>query len=50
VKKELVILMKSELVPTLQERITQKSREDELLAKWRDEQYTRERRVKGSKE
>lgn len=50
VKKELVILMKSELVPTLQERITQKTKEDDLIAKWRDEQYTRERRVKGSKE
>jgi len=50
VKKELVILMKSELVPTLQERITQKTKENELLAKWRDEQYTRERRMKGSKE
>jgi general secretion pathway protein D len=49
-KKELVILLKAELVPTLQERITQKTREDDLLARWRDEQYKRERRLKGSKE
>ncbi len=28
--------MKAELVPTLQERITQKTREDDLIAKFRD--------------
>jgi type IV pilus assembly protein PilQ len=36
-KKELVILLKAELVPTLQERITQKTKEDELLLKWRED-------------
>jgi type IV pilus assembly protein PilQ len=37
-KKELVILIKAELVPTLQERITQKAKEDGLFERWRDEQ------------
>jgi type IV pilus assembly protein PilQ len=36
-KKELVILLKAELVPTLQERITQKTKEDDMLLKWREE-------------
>jgi general secretion pathway protein D len=36
-KKEFVILLKAELVPTLQERITTKTREDELVSKWREE-------------
>jgi len=47
-KKELVILMKAELVPTLQERITQKARGEELLGKWRDEVQTKERNLRGA--
>jgi type IV pilus assembly protein PilQ len=47
-KKELVILMKAELVPTLQERITQKTRGDELLGKWREEVQTKERYLRGA--
>jgi type IV pilus assembly protein PilQ len=34
VKKELVILLKAELVPTLQERITQKTKEDGIFDRW----------------
>jgi type IV pilus assembly protein PilQ len=34
VKKELVILIKAELVPTLQERITQKAKEDGIFDRW----------------
>jgi type IV pilus assembly protein PilQ len=48
-KKELVILMKAELVPTLQERITQKTREDDLIAKFRDTMYEKERRIKSDR-
>jgi type IV pilus assembly protein PilQ len=36
-KTELVILLKAELVPTLQERITQKSTGEELIQKWRED-------------
>jgi type IV pilus assembly protein PilQ len=36
-KTELVILMKAELVPTLQERITQKATGEELIEKWRED-------------
>jgi len=46
VKKELVILLKAELVPTLQERITQKTSSDRLFDKWRDERRSEEERVK----
>jgi general secretion pathway protein D len=47
-KKELVILMKAELVPTLQERITQKTQESGVFDRWhdskvREEQHLRER-------
>jgi general secretion pathway protein D len=48
-KKELVILLKADLVPTLQERITQKTREDDLISKWRDETYKKEQRVKSDR-
>lgn len=48
-KKELVILLKADLVPTLQERITQKSREDDLISKWRDESYKKEQRIKSDR-
>ncbi len=47
-KKELVILLKAELVPTLQERITQKQREDELLTKWREENQRREKTLRSA--
>lgn len=40
-KKELVILLKAELVPTLQERITQRSKTEDLYVRWRDEQTKR---------
>jgi general secretion pathway protein D len=48
-KKELVILLKADLVPTLQERITQKTREDDLVSKWREEMYKKEQRVKSDR-
>jgi type IV pilus assembly protein PilQ len=47
-KKELVILLKAELVPTLQERITQKVREDDLVGKWREEALRKERLIRGT--
>ncbi|MEW6509930.1 MAG: type II and III secretion system protein [Bacteroidota bacterium] len=49
-KKELVILMKAELVPTLQERITQKTKEDGLFERWLQEQAKAERHMTGKKE
>ena len=45
VKKELVILLKAELVPTLQERITQKAKEDGLFERWLLDQMKYERHV-----
>ncbi len=47
-KKELVILLKAELVPTLQERITQKAKEDGIFQRWLDEQVRQERHVVGT--
>lgn len=47
-KKELVILLKAELVPTLQERITQKQREEEMVVKWRQENERREKNLRSS--
>jgi type IV pilus assembly protein PilQ len=46
-KKELVILLRAELVPTLQERITQKTTEDRIFEKWLREKEDQERRMKG---
>jgi len=46
-KKELVILLKSELVPTLQERITQKVKEDRVFDRWLDERLKEEHHIKG---
>lgn len=46
VKKELVILMKAELVPTLQERITQKTKSEHMFENWRDESKNMENRIK----
>ena len=45
VKKELVILLKAELVPTLQERITQKAKEDGIFDRWLQDQLRYERHV-----
>ncbi len=47
-KKELIILLKAELVPTLQERITQKQREDEMLSKWREEHLQQEKNLRSA--
>jgi general secretion pathway protein D len=44
-KQELVILLKAELVPTLQERIAQKGKEDGIFQRWRDEQAKMERHI-----
>jgi type IV pilus assembly protein PilQ len=44
-KKELIILLKAELVPTLQERIAQKRKEDGVLDRWRNEQQRMERHI-----
>lgn len=49
-KKELVILLKAELVPTLQERITQKAKEDHVFENWLEQQEQEEARVKARKE
>ena len=46
VKKEVVILLKADLVPTLQERIAQRSKEDNLINKWREENAKRELKYK----
>jgi type IV pilus assembly protein PilQ len=46
-KKELVILLKAELVPTLQERITQKTTDDRVFEKWLQEKMEMEQRVRG---
>lgn len=46
-KKELIILLRAELVPTLQERITQKVREDGVMDRWRQDQDKMERHIKG---
>lgn len=48
-KKELVILMKAELVPTLQERITQKTRGEDLYERWREEQAKRDKNIRGGR-
>ena len=42
VKKEVVILLKADLVPTLQERIAQRSKDENLINKWREENAKRE--------
>ena len=48
-KKELVILLKAELVPTLQERITQRTREEDLVGRWREDMMNKDRAVRGTK-
>jgi len=47
IKKELIILIKVDLVPTLQERITQKTKEGGLFDRWLDEQMKREEHITG---
>lgn len=42
IKKEVVILLRAELVPTLQERIAQRSKDENLINKWREENAKRE--------
>jgi len=37
-----VILLRAELVPTLQERIAQRSKDENLINKWREENAKRE--------
>ena len=49
-KKELIILIKAELVPTLQERITQKTKEDGIFERWQKEQSRLDRHIKGGRE
>ncbi len=44
-KKELVILMKAELVPTIQERITMKKKEDGIFQRWLQEQERMEQHI-----
>jgi general secretion pathway protein D len=44
-KKELIILLKADLLPTLQERITQK-KEDRIFDRWRSEKLNQEQRVR----
>lgn len=46
-KKELVILMKADLIPTLQERITQKMEPEKLYRQWKEDRYKDENRVRG---
>jgi type IV pilus assembly protein PilQ len=45
IKKELVILIKAELVPTLQERITQKTKDDGLFDRWLLDQMRYEKHI-----
>lgn len=49
-KKELVILMKAELIPTLQERISQKMEPEKLYRQWKEDRYKDENRVRGIRE
>ena len=46
-KKELIILLRAELVPTLQERITQKVKEEGVFERWREERKKDEQHIKG---
>ncbi len=49
-KKELIILLKAELVPTLQERVTQKVREDGTYERWLRETEREMGRIRDRKE
>jgi type IV pilus assembly protein PilQ len=46
-KKELVILLKAEIVPTLQERIAVKAEEDRIFERWLQEREETARRIRG---
>jgi Flp pilus assembly secretin CpaC len=46
-KKELVILLKADLVPTLQERITQKVKADGIFERWQEEKEREAKHVQG---
>lgn len=46
-KQELVILLKAELVPTLQERIANRQKEDGIFQRWHDDQVKMERHISG---
>ena len=48
VKKELIILLKADLVPTLQERITQKTQEGRVFDRWLNERERAQARMKGN--
>jgi type IV pilus assembly protein PilQ len=45
-KKEMIILMKAEIVPTIQERIAEKKKEDGILNRWRSEKERMEQHIK----
>jgi general secretion pathway protein D len=49
-KKELIILMKAELVPTLQERITQKGKADGAFERFKEQSTSLEQRMKTSQD
>lgn len=49
-KKELIILLKAELVPTLQDRVAQKVREDRVFERWREQNERSAERFTGKKE
>lgn len=49
-KKELIILLKAELVPALQQRVTQKVREEGMYQRWRDGMERETERITGKKE
>ena len=49
-KKELVILIKADIVPTLQERITQKSKGEGVFDRWEEGQLKQERVIKGRRD
>ncbi|MER3522685.1 MAG: hypothetical protein C4326_01105 [Ignavibacteria bacterium] len=49
-KKELIILLKAELVPALQDRVTQKVREEGMYQRWRDDMQRETERIGGRKE
>jgi general secretion pathway protein D len=46
-KKELIILLKADLVPTLQERITQKVKADGVFERWQEEKEREAQHVRG---
>lgn len=48
-KKELVILLKAEIIPSLQERITQKMTKERIFDEWLKEKQEQEIRMRGAK-